>query len=86
MKVTLQRGNLGFTYLLVTEDGRDILIQSDWDYPGIANTFGWVPCECGATDGTVNCLHKTASQMIAEAQEFLDDHIGDSVEDPGSFT
>jgi hypothetical protein len=86
MKITIQRGDFGFTYLLIAEDGREILIQSDWDYPGTAISFGWVPCEYGATDGTVDCLHKTASQMIAEAQAFLDDHIGDSVEDPGSFT
>jgi hypothetical protein len=85
MKITLERGDFGFTYLLVAEDGRDILIQSDWDYPGTATTFGWRACECGATDGTVNCPHKTASEMIADAQAYLDEHIGESVEDPGYF-
>lgn len=85
MKITFARGDFGFTYLVVAEDGRDILIQSDWDYPGLASTFGWTPCECGTTDGTVDCPHKTASRMIAEAQEFLDRHIGDSVDDPGYF-
>jgi hypothetical protein len=84
MKITLEQGDFG-TYLVVAEDGRDILIQTDFDYPGIASTFGWSPCECGATDGTVDCRHKTASQMIAEAQAFLDDNIGQSVEDPGYF-
>jgi len=85
MKITLQKGDFGFTYLVVAEDGRDILIQSDWDYPGIASTFGWTPCECGATDGTVDCLHKTASQMIVEAQDYLDDHLGETMDDPGYF-
>jgi hypothetical protein len=84
MKITLERGDFG-TYLVVAEDGRDILIQNDFDYPGIASTFGWSPCECGATDGTVDCGHKTASQMIAEAQAFLDENIGQSVADPGYF-
>jgi hypothetical protein len=84
MRITLERGDFG-TYLVVAEDGRDILIQTDFDYPGIASTFGWSPCECGATDGTVDCGHKSASQMIAEAQTFLDDNIGESVEAPGYF-
>ena len=84
MKITLERGDFS-TYLIVAEDGRDILIQTDFDYPGIASTFGWSPCDCGATDGTVDCGHKAASQMIAEAQMFLDDNIGESVEDPGYF-
>lgn len=84
MTINLQQGDHG-TYLVVAEDGRDILIQTDFDYPGIASTFGWTPCECRHTDGTVDCAHKTASQMIAEAQAFLDDHLGDSVEDPGYF-
>jgi len=36
------------------ETGDTILIQTDWDYPGTANSFGWSPrnvqqarCECG---------------------------------------
>jgi hypothetical protein len=33
----------------------------------------------------VDCPHRTASEMISEAYEFLRDHIGDTVEDPGYF-
>jgi hypothetical protein len=84
MTITLQNGDFG-TYLLVADDGQERLIQSDWDCPGIATTFGWTPCDCGATDGTVACAHKQAGQMIAEAQAYLDDHIGDEVDDPGYF-
>jgi hypothetical protein len=84
MSITLQNGDFG-TYLLVADDGEDILIQTDWDFPGVASTFGWRPCHCGTTDGTVDCPHKTASAMIAEAAEYLDDHVGESVEDPGYF-
>ena len=84
MTVTLEAGDFG-TYLLLADDGRDILIQTDWDYPGVASTFGWCPCDCGETDGTVDCPHRTASAMISEAGEYLDDHIGDTVDDPGYF-
>jgi hypothetical protein len=72
-------------FILQADDGRDILIQVDWDYPGVASTFGWTPCPCGQTDGTVDCEHRTASEMISEAGEFLRDHLGDTAEDPGYF-
>ena len=84
MKITLKDGDFG-SYLVVADDGQDLLIQTDWDFPGIASTFGWTPCSCGHTDGTVDCAHKTASQMIAEARAFLDDNVGDELEDPGYF-
>ena len=84
MNITLESGDCG-TYLLVADDGEEILIQTDWDFPGIASTFGWSPCHCGATDGTVDCPHKTASAMISEAAQYLDDHVGESVADPGYF-
>jgi hypothetical protein len=25
----------------VADDGRTVLVQTDWDYPGTASTFGW---------------------------------------------
>jgi hypothetical protein len=83
--ITLESGQFGWDYIIEHTDGRTVLIQSDWDYPGVASTFGWQPCPCGATDGTVDCRHKTASDMIAEASEYLDDNIGGTVEDPGYF-
>lgn len=85
MRVTLDTGDFG-TYLLVADDGRDILIQVDYDYPSIAGLFGWSPC-CGATDGTVDCAEhgRKASDMIAEAGEWLADHVGESADDPGYF-
>ena len=78
-------------FLIVSNDesipleDRGILIQTDWDYPGIASTFGWIACECGETDGTVDCPHRTADEMIGEAFEFHVDHEGETVEDPGYF-
>jgi len=62
------------------------LIQTDWDYPSVASTFGFVPCdECSKTDGTIDCQHKTASEMIAAAADWLCESIGETAEDPGYF-
>jgi hypothetical protein len=67
--IRLGEGRCG-TYLIVNCDsGCDILVQTDWDFPGIASTFGWGG-DC---------------QDIAGAVEYLDEHIGDEVEDPGYF-
>jgi len=89
-KITLSmnshgRGYLGF--LVTHEDGRDILIQRDWEYPGVASTFGWVPCKCGATDGTVDCkpCGRHVSAMLSEAEDYLVEHEGEEADDPGYF-
>ena len=84
MRITLREGDFG-AFHLVAEDGRDILVQSDWDFPGAASTFGWSACHCGSTDGTVDCEHRSRSEMIAEAWDFLSSRIGDTVDDPGYF-
>jgi hypothetical protein len=49
-------------------------------YPGLASNFGFVPCECGRTDGTVDCPHKRASDMIAAAFDFLAERDGEVIE------
>lgn len=72
------------------DDDRTVLVQTDWDFPGLAASFGFVPCDCGATDGTVDCLHKTATEMITEAIDYLDalcESADDRrfIEDPGYF-
>ena len=85
--IRLKSGQFGWDYEIVS-GRKSLLIQTDWDYPGVAGTFGWVPCECGRTDGTVDCAHKTTAEMVASAQEYLDE-IADSdvsVEDPGYFS
>jgi hypothetical protein len=83
MKIVLHEGDFD-TFLIRAEDGRDILVQNDFDFPGLASTFGWSPCPCGATDGTVDCDHRMAEEMIADARGFLTDH-GDTADDPGYF-
>lgn len=67
--ITLESGDFGWDYLLVHDNGKEIYVQTDWDYPGIANAFGG-----GFKDNE-----------IGKAQQYLDDHIGDRVEDPGYF-
>jgi hypothetical protein len=86
MQVTLSRGPGGVYYELTAEDGRSQIFQTDWDYPGLASNFGYVPCECRATDGTVDCPHKSATEMIGAAAEFLDELDGATCEDPGYFS
>ena len=67
--ITLESGAFGWDYLIVNDRGESILIQSDYDYPGVATTFGWA----GPDDD------------ISGAAEYLDDNVGASVEDPGYF-
>jgi hypothetical protein len=84
--ITLEDGQFGTYIVRSIETGDDLLVQTDWDFPSLASAFGFVSCDCGYTDGTVDCEHKSATQMICEAREYLDDHIGDVAEDPGYFT
>jgi hypothetical protein len=62
-----------------------MLIQTDTDFPGLASAFGWQSCPCGETDGTIDCLHRTADEMISEARAYLDSRIGKRIDDPGYF-
>lgn len=79
--------DMGYTNRREFIEENEKAIQTDWDYPGVASTFGWTPCkECRETDGTVDCAHHTASEMISSAREWLDDHIGKTVDDPGYFS
>lgn len=48
---------------ILSEDGQSLLIQTDWDYPSVASTFGWdlvrvQRCnECGGRAVGPNVLH-----------------------------
>ena len=93
MKVTIERapGYAPCSYLVVQvgasvrDATRTVLSQSDYDWPLLAANLGYVACECGETDGTVDCPHRTAHEMIQEASEFLDRHLGEAFDDPGYF-
>lgn len=90
--ITLLEGDYG-TFIVAHDDGREFLVQSDFEYPGIASTFGWKGpkpwrgCHHRFTDGTIDCPEcgKSASSMIVEARLYLDENIGKRVEDPGYF-
>ncbi len=91
-RIRLEQGDFGFTFLIVNEEtGKDILVQSDWEYPGVASSFGYSPCkdckaDCkGETDGTIDCKRRKVTEMISEACEFLTDNVGESADDPGYF-
>jgi hypothetical protein len=90
-KIRLEEGDFNFCFVirrvsrLKEERGDTVYIQTDWDYPGVASTFGWsVGCDC-STDGTVDCQHKTVSEYIASAYGYPSNNIGKVVEDPGYF-
>lgn len=86
---------------IIASDGKTTrLVQSDWDYPGVASTFGWTIqnvqkdddptynfCEHSGTDGTVDCKECgiTASEFITSAGNWLSDNDGVTAEDPGYF-
>lgn len=83
---------------IVTEDDRTLLIQSDWDFPGVASTFGWscrrvqirpgFDCDHRGTDGTVTCpdCYVSAARFIEDARVWLEEHDGATADDPGYFT
>lgn len=92
-QITIQHAQFGNYMILrlplssdALDESNSILIQVDTDRTGLASAFGWVPCpDCRATDGTVDCAHRTSEEMIEEATDYLDDHIGEAADDPGYF-
>ncbi len=92
-KIILLEGDLNTTFIvrLISKNKEEreicqLFIQSDYDYPGIASSFGWQPfCKCKDTDGTISCKHKSATEHISDAYQYLCDNIGKKVEDPGYF-
>jgi hypothetical protein len=66
-KIELVRGDFG-TYLITnSEDSRTVLVQTDWDFPATARTFGWdiqeVQAYAADEDGMtletkMNCSHR----------------------------
>jgi hypothetical protein len=88
----------GFLIVLDNGDSRDdnqtTLIQSDWDYPGIAESMGWSltavqpdaedhdHCEHKSTDGTVACKECciSASEFISAAYDYIREHSGENFE------
>jgi hypothetical protein len=89
--IRLEQGDFNFCFVIRRVSGlkkereQEVYVQSDWEYPSVASTFGWsIGCDC-PTDGTVDCQHRTVSKHIASAYDYLTDNIGKVVEDPGYF-
>lgn len=78
-------------------DSGSILVQSDWDFPGLARNYGWSPrraatrhqnriCSHAGTDGTVDCTcGLTVGRMIESAANWIDQREGRVVDNPGYF-
>ena len=66
-KIILETDSMG-NYIVaeIKKNGRDKLIQTDWDFPMLANMFGHVSRYKG----------NNPSKQIAAAVKYLDDHIG----------
>jgi len=79
MKVTLGEGPYG-SFILQGEREDELLIQQDWDMPLTASLFGWTPCVCGRTDGTIDCNHRSVADMISDARAFLEACVGQSID------
>lgn len=79
MKYTLTQAPNGSTndcFGLVRGDTCHHFIQFDWDRASLASLLGWVSCHCGKTDGTIDCEHNTAQQMLGNAFDYLSDNAG----------
>ena len=76
-------------YILRTVDGtRTFRLGWTLDLVRVAEAFGYRGiCECGATDGTVDCAHRDRDDMYTEAIEHLDRVADDAYTacDPGYF-
>lgn len=82
---------------IVNDDGQTVLIQTDWDYCGVATSFGWSirevqqidhdECDHSFSDGTVDCPEcgLIAGEFIAAARDWLDDNDGVMADDPEYF-
>jgi len=84
MRITLLESDFS-TFLLAAEDGRTLLVQTDWDFPGVASGFGWSPPPGTPTDDHGNVPLDALSAVIADARDFLHERAGSTTDDPGYF-
>ncbi len=98
MRITWRTGAANCFGEIIPDCGKhSILVQDDLACPGVARSFGWDiydvqsdqwgQCNHQSTDGTIRCnvCDVAASQFIASAVEWLRNHDGATVEDPGYF-
>lgn len=88
MKVRLQRPSDVPNYcfeVVNAETGEELeFCQSDWGYAPLARIFGWIPCPCGKTDGTVDCkdCNLTTHQLLANAYDYLEERLNTTIDSP----
>ena len=85
----------GICKIVDLDTDKDIFVQTDYDAPSVAGTFGWNirdvqkdekdPCDHRGTDGSVDCREcgVTASEFISSAIEWIDNNDGAQAENPG---
>ena len=84
MTITLLEADCGM-FLLRAEDDRTILVQTDWDFPGVAETFGWSPPAGTLIDHVGKFAEESLSTVIGDARDFLHERAGSMTSDPGYF-
>jgi hypothetical protein len=102
MKISYEVNRYGHILIYqIQDESKTVYIQTDWDYPSVATTFGWslrdvqvqnagyygVLCAHEDTDGTVQCkgCGLQPSTFISDASDWLGNHEGTIVDDPGYF-
>jgi hypothetical protein len=81
--------------ILNESETKSILVQTDYDAPGVASSFGWnirsvknkKKCDHRHTDGTIDCpdCGVAAIQFISSAIEYINENDGATADDPGYF-
>ncbi len=74
--VTLQQDDQKNWRLNCEELNLSLTITKNTGITELARLYGWGTCECGLSDGTKSCRHKTKEIMLEEAEQFLTDNIG----------
>ncbi len=72
MTITIQPGPY-WTFKIRAEKGANRLVQRDTDFARVAQSFGWA----GKDDAS--------PKSVWDAYEFLEEHLGKTVDDPGYF-
>ena len=77
---TIHAMHSGYRVFIAT-DGKthEYTTEADYDLPRLAELLGasHVICPCKATDGSIDCEHRTAAEMIAAAGRWIWDTAGE---------
>ncbi len=71
MIVTLESHPFG-CYIVRGDSGESCFLQSADDMPRLAEAFGWFPSQT-----------RDYGEMVSDARDFLDEHVGSRAIDPG---